>query len=308
MEVVAGRIRRGALLTLVVAVLLGAPPGVAQGADVVPDAVADGVPDAVPDAGPDEATDQAPPDDQPPPTETTTLMLQPVCADDDLQRFAVKHMAGPATEYSVRAAGTADGETFPIAVGETQHFWVEAAQSIVIEWADGSASAAAASEACSAPPAPPAVAPSPAPPSASRRAAEQAASEAPEAPEPTAAPAPDATPMPQRSERASPPAAAPDGPTVAPRDAAEPQDAQGAPRPRPDRPGGAYVCPGGWIPVDRDEDGRIEPSDECEVFVATGADGGPVRTPFTTVALLVTIGLLVTSIAVGALSRRALAR
>ena len=328
MEVVSERVRRRAVLALAVAVLLAAP-GVANAADVtdvVPDTDQDTAPDAAPDTDPGAAPDTAPdtdpdgapdndateqpppdeeppPDEQPPPADKTALLLQPICTADGLQRFSVTHITGPATEFTVRAAGTTDGQTLSIGVGQTRHFWVEAAPATEIEWADGSASATPASEACSSQVAD-ADAPPPAPPSAPSGSAESVPSEGSSAlPASSATPEPDATAAPLGGNGSEPPVAPPDAPAVAAQDSAEPQGEQAAPRPRPNGPGGAYVCPEGWVPVDANGDGRIEPSDECEVLVATGADGALVRAPFATVALLVTIGLLVTSVAVGALGR-----
>jgi hypothetical protein len=64
------------------------------------------------------------------------------------------------------------------------------------------------------------------------------------------------------------------------------------------------VCPDGWIPVDSDADGRFEASDTCEVLVETAAQRSAVGSAFPTVALIVTIGLLVASIGLGAFGRQ----
>jgi hypothetical protein len=56
--------------------------------------------------------------------------------------------------------------------------------------------------------------------------------------------------------------------------------------------------------VDSDGDGTINGADECELVVETGAAGGSPGALFTTVALIVTVGLLIASVAFGAVGRR----
>ena len=64
------------------------------------------------------------------------------------------------------------------------------------------------------------------------------------------------------------------------------------------------ACPDGWVAVDSDVDGRFEPSDKCEALVETAARASAPGAVFPAVALLMTIGLLVASISLGAVSRR----
>ena len=64
------------------------------------------------------------------------------------------------------------------------------------------------------------------------------------------------------------------------------------------------VCPDGWIPVDSDADGRFEATDSCEVLVETAAQASAGGATFPTIALIVTVGLLVASIGLGAFSRQ----
>jgi hypothetical protein len=251
---------------------------------------------------------------------TTTLVLRPICTSDDMHRFAVVNDAGPATQFTVEVESTT-AEPLAIGPGETVRFWVDAAHAgpVEITWPDGSASATPAGDACAPEAAPPAADPEPEEPVAAAPVApsERDAQARPEEPvppesaqpmvdppsEPTAGPARDAAEP--AAPNAAPPARDDTGhrePSAAPEDG----DAAGAgrttPRPRPSH--SAFACPDHWMAVDSDGDGTISGADECELVVETGAAGGVPGALFTTVALIVTVGLLIASVVLGTLGRR----
>ena len=256
-----------------------------------------------PDAGPSEPVASEAP-------VPAKLVLRPLCTSDDgLRRFLVEHVAGPGTRFRVSVAGVQDDRRLRVDVGGARRFWVTAAldDQVEITWADGNATATPTEDPC----VPGILYGDPDP-----------------APEPSTAPVPDATddraPRPRRPPAARERAVArgdtspsgrdarsrprpdeqesrSDAPAIAPR-AAEPEDAPAAPRPR--RSGDAVVCPNGWVPVDRDRDGRVETSDRCEVVIETSSGAPPESANITMAALLVTIALLVTSVGFGAVSRR----
>ena len=247
----------------------------------------------------------------------TTLVLEPVCATDGLHRFAVNNVEGPDTQFIVAAAGGAGGETMAIEAGQTRHFWiVQQAAPVQIVWDDGSASATGIDEECGPdtvpsdvliePLPPPATeAPRPTPPASGPR---SQPSDEPTAPstatsEPAsgaAGPAErrnrDDTARPETNPRAA------EARDEAPDDQGRAGGASAEPRPR--LLDGAMVCPDGWIPVDSDADGRFEASDSCEVLVETAAQRSVAGEAFPTVALIVTITLLVVSIGLGAAGRQ----
>lgn len=290
---------RGATVALLLAALV---PATAAGTDV---------------GGPSEGSMAA---------ENTRLVLRPVCTSGDLHRFAVVNEAGPATRFTVEVASTTV-EPLTVAPGDTVRFWVPAGQAdpVEITWPDGSASATPAANACApetdvpaaAPasePAPPQQPVDPGPPSPAgaddqTRPDDPAAPPAPVPPssDPSADPAPE--PEPDAADPDVPPAAAP-----APegRDAREPPaaapeagvSAGGRTTPRPQPSGSELACPDSWVAVDGDGDGTIDGADECELVVEAGAGGRPSGAMFTTAALIVTLGLLIASVAAGALSRR----
>jgi len=232
------------------------------------------------------------------------LMLEPQCSGDGLRRFAVEHLAGPATQFAVSVAGTPDGQNLAIAVGGTLQFWVEAAGSdpVQITWSDGTASATPVDDPCvpagnvngapgpaPAPSAMPTPSPDPTPPDRPRPATGRDHADA------RVATGASGGAPPRESEPATGPApVAPGGAAIDDRPAASPQ-------PRPS--GGAIVCPDGWVPVDSDSDQRIETSDQCQVVIETASEARPAGSGLTVAALAVTIALLLASISVGAVSR-----
>jgi hypothetical protein len=241
-----------------------------------------------------------------PGTDPTMLVFRPLCSTDALHRFAVDNVEGPATQFTVSVAGR-EGETLPIGAGETRHFWVDAERPAEVEvrWAGGSASATGVDEACDPDIVPPDV-PLPAlsemgtpaaAPSTSTSPSPQPRSEASAPPTITETPDRKPTPPAQRATRAGQRGSA----TEAPGDGG-PGDTGADPPPR--IVDGIVACPDGWIPVDSDVDGRFEPSDKCEVLVETAARASAVSAAFPAAALIVTIGLLIASIGVGAVSRR----
>ena len=246
----------------------------------------------------------------------TRLVLRPVCTSDDLHRFAVVNEAGPATRFTVEvAAPSADALT--IAPGETVGFWVHADHDgpVEISWPDGTASATPAQQACTSGNEVPVAEPSEQeraeqPAESARSTASQRSGQArPEGPPPPDTPSADsaAEPAPRAADPpapAGPPA--PDEPATS-ADGTATSAAPGAqttPRPRPS--GAAFACPDNWVAVDGDGDGTIDGGDECELVVETGADGGSTGTMLTTAALIITLGLLIASVGVGAVSRRAM--
>jgi hypothetical protein len=232
------------------------------------------------------------------------LVLEPQCSRDGLRRFAVEHLAGPATQFAVSVAGTPDGQNLAIAVGETLQFWVEAAEAdpVQITWSDGTASATPVDDPC-VPAGNVYGAPGPAPgPSAMPT----------PSPDPTPADRPRPTPgLDDAVARVATGSSGNAGSRVsqpgtglapaAPGDWASDDTQAASPRPRPS--GGAIVCPDGWVPVDTDSDRSIETSDRCEVVIETASEARPAGSGFTVAALAVTIALLLASISVGAVSR-----
>jgi hypothetical protein len=279
--------RRGAVLALGVGVLLSVAPAV-----------------------PARASETEPTASETAPSDVTTLVLEPVCAIDGLHRFAVNSVAGPGTQFTVAVAGS-DGKTMAIEAGQTRHFWVEQqAGPVQIVWDGGSASATGVDEACGPDavpsdvlieplpsatdaPAPDRPASTPSRPPASEPAAPSTATEQPATGPPAERRNGDGASRPATSPRA---ADAPQGVTPPGRDTRA--------EPRPRRFDGTMVCPDGWIPVDSDADGRFEASDSCEVLVETAAQASAVGVTFPTIALIVTVGLLVASIGLGAFGRQ----
>jgi hypothetical protein len=241
-----------------------------------------------------------------PGADPTMLVFRPLCRTDALHCFAVDNVEGPATQFTVSVAG-GEGETLPIGAGETRYFWVDTDRpgGVKIGWAGGSASAAGVDEACDPDIVPPDV-PLPAlseigspaaTPSTSTSPSPQPGSEASAPPTITETPDFKPTPPAQRARRAGQLGVA----TEAPGDGG-PGDSSAEPPPR--IVDGIVACPDGWIPVDSDVDGRFEPSDKCEVLVETAARASAAGAAFPAAALIVTIGLLIASIGVGAASRR----
>jgi hypothetical protein len=276
---------RAEVVVLALGVLLAAAPAAAEAAEAVrSEPVATEAPDRV------------------------TLTLGPLCTNEEgLRRFAVEHVAGPATRFTVSVAGVQDGERLRLKVGEARRFWVDAAleDQVEITWPDGSATATPVEDPCAPDvglytdpePAPePSVAPAP------------AASDGPTQPPRRRSPRARERPLARgdtapNDRDASPPSGGrPEERAAAPSHAAEPDRARAAPRPR--RSGDDIVCPNGWVPVDRDGDARIETSDGCEVMIETASGPPPGGASITVAALVVTMMLLVASIGVGAVSRR----
>jgi hypothetical protein len=282
------RALRGAFLTLCFGVLVSAAPAVARAGESEP------------------AASEAPGSD------VTTLVLEPVCTAGGLHRFAVNSVEGPDTHFTVAAAGGAGGETMAIEAGETRHFWVaQQAAPVQIAWDDGSASATGVDEACGpdmvpsdvlVEPLPPSATDAPPPTSPTSRPSRH--SEEPTAPSTaTGKPAPEAAAPAERRDRED--SAEPEtSPRAAEASGDEGQARDRSVEPRPRLFDGTMVCPDGWLPVDSDADGRFEASDSCEVLVETAAQASATGEAFPTVALIVTIGLLVASIGLGAVGRR----
>jgi hypothetical protein len=262
------------------------------------------------------ASETEPATSEAPTTDVTTLVLEPVCATDGLHRFAVNNTEGPDTQFIVATGDGAGGQTMAIDAGQTRHFWVEQPGSVEIAWADGSASATGVDVACApdiAPPADPLSGPSatdtprPTPrPSASPSPQPTSEASAPTTPE-AGQPAP-AAPAGRRPRPAAPEPATDSQPTGSLGDddpsAGDPAVRHPQTEPRPRLLDGTMVCPDGWIPIDGDADGRFEASDTCEVLVETAAQASPVGAAFPTIALIVTIGLLVASMGWGAFRRQ----
>lgn len=256
---------------------------------------------------------------------TTRLVLRPVCTSNDLHRFAVVNESGPATQFTVEVAATATGP-LAIAAGETVRFWVDAdaARPVEIAWPDGSASATPAEDTCAEAEVPatsssahmPTAHPATRPPSASPDPDEQQEPAASAPARPSAGPSAGAAPVPE-PDAADPNGADPGAPpatTPGPEEPAveEPPAAAlepgvpggGRPAPHPSPSGSAFACPDGWLAVDSDSDGTIDDADECEMLVETGAAGRSSGVLFTTVALIVTLSLLIASVVFGAVGQR----
>lgn len=256
---------------------------------------------------------------------TTRLVLRPVCTSNDLHRFAVVNESGPATQFTVEVAATATGP-LAIAAGETVRFWVDAddAGPVEIAWPDGSASATPAEDTCAEADVPassssahmPTEHPATRPPSASPDRDEQQEPAASAPARPSASPSAGTAPVgepdaadPNGADPGAPPATtpAPEEPAVEEPPAAALQpgaSGDGRPAPHPSPSGSAFACPDGWLAVDSDSDGTIDDADECEMLVETGAAGRSSGVLFTTVALIVTLGLLIASIVFGAVGHR----
>lgn len=274
----------------------------------------------------------AEPSDAPLASESTTLVLRPICRRADLHRFAVTNEAGPATAFTVAASGDAAEDAVPIAAGETVYFWVDAgadaggAEPVEITWPDGSAAAVPVSDPCNSgtpddptpqdptPEDPPVGdvgpdGPAVPPPAEGGDATPDIQPEAPASPEMPDAPGAsefaspdrpglgggtDGSSQPDDTVAQQPPGTRPSG--------TPPAGAAGAdaitPRPRPSD--SAFACPGGWVAVDTDGDRAIDGSDSCERVVETGAVGETSNDMLTLAALLITVVLLVGSIGIGA--------
>ncbi|HSK92212.1 MAG TPA: hypothetical protein VK875_12975 [Euzebyales bacterium] len=246
---------------------------------------------------------EAPTQDAEPAAPPATLVLEAVCGSGDMHRFAVVHTSGPATRFT-----PASGDAVAIAAGTTVHFWVDDPDTAVtITWPGGSAEASPSGEPCAAEPEPadpePAD-PEPAPdppagdpdpePAPIRPPGETATAAVPVDPPAAAGPpaGPVADPDPPGDERVAPPGDSLQG---------APAAVAPAPRPRPGPDG--FVCPDGWVIVDADGDRSRDASDACERLVETGVPGRPAGTWLTTAALIVTLGLLLASLAAGMTGR-----
>ena len=237
-----------------------------------------------------------------PVADPTMLVIRPLCRTHALHRFAVDNVEGPATQFTVSVDGR-EGETLLIGAGETRNFWVDAERpgAVEIGWVGGSASTTGVDEACDPDIVPPDV---PAPSETPAAAPSTATSPSPRSGSEASAP-PTITEMPdfkpttpaQHVQRSGQLGAA----TEAPGEGG-PGDTGVEPPPR--IVDGIVACPDGWVAVDSDVDGRFEPSDKCEALVETAAQASAPGAALPAVALLVTIGLLIGSISVGAVSRR----
>jgi hypothetical protein len=241
-----------------------------------------------------------------PAADPTMLVVRPLCRTHALHRFAVDNVEGPATQFTVSVAGR-EGETLLIGAGETRNFWVDAERpgAVEIGWAGGSASTTGVDEACDPDIVPPDV-PFPAlseigtpvaTPSTATSPSPRSGSEASAPPTITEMPDFKPTPPAQHAKRSGQLGSA----TEAPGEGG-PGDTGAEPPPR--IVDGVVACPDGWVAVDSDVDGRFEPSDNCEALVETAARASVPGAAFPAVALLVTIGLLIASISLGAVSRR----
>jgi hypothetical protein len=203
-----------------------------------------------------------------------TLVLRPLCSDDGLRRFAVDHVSGPLTRFTVGVEDVFDDRRLRIAAGATRRFWVDAApqDTVVIAWPDGSATASPVERPCDL--------------------AGAVSGERPPAPAASAVPEVEASADTARSRRRRPSLRGDD--TPAGLSAPAPAGGSGVRDPADTDPAAAGR---------RDGPEDVRPT-ASEVVIRPTSDARPVGANLTVAALVVTVVLLVASVGVGAASRR----
>jgi len=253
---------RGGLMLLAFGVLSPAAPALADTVEAAE--VVDG--EEVVESEPMQSEFMAP--------DPATLVLRPLCSDDGLRRFAVEHVSGPVTRFTVGVADVFDDRRLRIAPGATRRFWVDAAlqDEVVIAWPDGSATASPVERPCDL--------------------AGAVSGEPPPAPAASAAPEAEAPADTGRSPRRRPSSRG-DGAAVEP-PAAAPDGGSGVRGPVDTDPAAASR---------RDGPEDVRPT-ASEVVIRPTSDARPVGANLTVAALVVTVVLLVASVGVGAVTRR----